>query len=183
MSLKILQWLAILTFYLLSLGTTYAFTLELVDKLDIKAIKSIKLKQTDKDFKASVIVQFSTSAKVALKFRNADFAITFQDDKGTEIYLGTTQSQELLFPASPEGSEKFKEEKLDVYVGKNDLTTIARLIAMFNLIGNPDAEFTMILSGTTEIGTRAKRGWIYQGRVEVEEFTFNPTIQREVLFK
>jgi hypothetical protein len=167
----------------LSLGTAYAFSLEIVDKLDIKAIKSINLKQTDDDFRANVVVQFSTSAKAAIKFRKTDFIITFQDDKGTEVYLGTTQSEELFFPASSDGSEKLKEEKLDVYVGKNDLDTISRLIRLFNLIGNPDSEFTMILSGTTEVGTKARRGWIYQGRIEIEDFSFHPTIQREVLFK
>ena len=41
----------------------------------------------------------------------------------------------------------------------------------------------MILTGSTEIGVKAKRGWIYQGRVQLEDFTFHPTIQREVLFK
>ncbi|MEN8218153.1 MAG: hypothetical protein ABFS56_17635 [Pseudomonadota bacterium] len=167
----------------LSLGTAYAFSLEIVDKLDIKAIKSINLKQTNDDFRANVVVQFSTSAKAALKFRKADFIITFQDDKGTQVYLGTTQSEELFFPASSDGSEKLKEEMLDVYVGKNDLDTISRLISLFNLIGNPDSEFTMILSGTTEVGTKARRGWIYQGRIEIEDFSFHPTIQREVLFK
>lgn len=175
---------ATLSLYLISLGTAaYAFSLELVDKLDIKAIKSINLKQTDKEFRADVVVQFSTSAKAAIKFRKADFVITFEDDKGTEVYLGTTQSEELFFPASEDGTEKLKEEMLDVYVGKNDLNTITRLISLFNLIGNPEVEFTMILSGTTEVGTKARRGWLYQGRIEIEDFTFHPTIQREVLFK
>jgi carboxylesterase type B len=175
---------ATLSLYLISLGTAaYAFSLEFVDNLDIKAIKSINIKQTDKEFRADVVVQFSTSAKAAIKFRNADFVITFEDDKGTEIYLGTTQSEELFFPASEDGTEKLKEEMLDVYVGKNDLNTMTRLISLFNLVGNPEAEFTMILSGTTDVGTKAKRGWLYQGRIEIEDFTFHPTIQREVLFK
>ncbi|KHD11479.1 hypothetical protein PN36_30530 [Candidatus Thiomargarita nelsonii] len=175
--------LTTLILYLLSIGTAYAFSLEVVDQLDIKAIKSIKFKQTDEEFRADVVVQFSTSAKSAIKFRNANFLITFKDDKDNEVYLGTTQSEELFFPASEDGTEKLKEENLAVYVGKNDLDTITRLIKIFNLIGNPESEFTMILSGTTQVGTKARRGWIYQGRVEIEDFSFHPTIQREVLFK
>lgn len=179
----LLRLIVAVSVYLFSLEVAYALSLELIDKIDIKAIRSIHLKQTQEEFRASVAVQFSTSAEVALKFRKADFVINFQDDKGTKIYLGTTQSEELFFSASQDGNDRLIEEKLEVFVGKNNVDTITRLIQLFNLIGNPDSEFAMILSGTTEVGTKAKRGWIYQGEVEIEEFTFHPTIQREVLFK
>jgi hypothetical protein len=180
---SLLQLVAILSFYFFNLGTSYAISLEIVDKLDIKAIKSITLKQSDEDFRAIVVVLFSTQAKTAVKFKKANFVITLKDDKDKKVRLGTTQSEVLSFPASKDGTERLKEESLDVFVGKNNLDTLNRLIQLFNLIGNPDLEFTMILSGTTEVGTKAKRGWIYQGEVEIEAFTFHPTIQREVLFK
>ncbi|RKZ40935.1 MAG: hypothetical protein DRQ49_02365 [Gammaproteobacteria bacterium] len=183
MRYSILQMAVILILYLFALQTGYALSIDIVDKLDIKAIKSIKIKQNENNFRAEVIVQFSTSAKTALKFKNANFDLTFKDGNGKEIYLGNTQPAEILFPASQEGSEKFTEEMLDVNVGKNEAQTIARLLLMFNLIGNPDSEFEMILSGTTEIGIKAKRGWLYQGEVKIENFIFYPTIQREVLFK
>jgi len=175
--------LTTLTLYCLSLGATYALSIEMVDQLDIKAIKSINIIQNEDEFRAAVVVQFSTSAKSALKFRKANFVITLDDGKGQGILLGNTESEEMLFPASENGIETLKEETLDVFVGKNEINTINRLIQLFNLIGNPDAEFTMRLSGTSEVGTKARRGWIYQGEVEIEEFTFHPTIQREVLFK
>jgi hypothetical protein len=174
--------LTLLSFYV-NIGTVSAISLEMVDKLDITAIKSINLLQNQEEFQASVVVQFSSLAESALKFKQADFAITFKDRKGTEIYLGTTQSEELVFPASKDGNIQLVDEKLNVFVGKNEAKTIERLIQLFNLLGDPDAEFEMILSGTTEVGTRTKRGWIYQGKVELEDFIFNPTIQREVLFK
>jgi len=177
------RWLLVVAFYLFNTGTVYGFALTLVDQIDIKAIKSINLNQTEQEFRADVVVQFSTLAKAAIKFRQADFIILFKDDKGKDIYLGTTHADEILFPGSQNGTEKLIEIQLDVYVGKNNLKTVTRLIELFNLIGNPDSEFTMMLSGTTEVGTKAKRGWIYQGRIEIEEFAFNPTIQREVLFK
>ncbi|MCK5718968.1 MAG: hypothetical protein KAH84_03340 [Thiomargarita sp.] len=180
----ILKFIIILTISCsIFLETSYAISTEVVDKIDIRAIKSIKIKQTDQEFRAEVIVQFSTSAKTELKFKNANFELVFKDGNHQKIYLGNTKPPEITFPASPNGDEKFTEELLDVYVGKNELPTIARLIQLFNLIGNPDSAFEMILSGTTEIGIRAKRGWIYQGEIEIEDFVFYPTIQREVLFK
>jgi carboxylesterase type B len=169
--------------YYSGLGAAYALSVETVDQLDIKAIKSINLIQNENEFRAAVVVQFGTTANSQIKFRKANFVITLDDGTKQPILLGHTESEEMLFPASKKGLEKLTEETLNVFVGKNEINTINRLIQLFNLIANPDAEFTMRLSGTTEVGTKAKRGWIYQGEVEIEEFTFHPTIQREVLFK
>ncbi len=183
MPYSFLKPVAAISLYLLTLGTAHSLSINVIDQLDIKAIKSINLKQTENEFRAIVIVQFSTSAETALKFKNANFNLTFKDGNNPEIYLGNTKPKEILFPASRDGSKKLTEKKLDVFVGKNEFQTVTRLIQLFNLIGNPDSEFQMILSGTTEIGIKAKRGWIYQGEVQIEDFTFYPTIQREVLFK
>jgi hypothetical protein len=166
------------------LGTNgYALSLDIINHIDIKAIKSINLQRINNEFKAEVVVQFSTSAEAAVKFKQADFAITFTNGKDQKIYLGTTQPTEIIFPASKSGNEELSEQKLDVLVGEDNLETINRLVKLFNLIGNPNSEFAMILTGSTEVGVKAKRGWIYQGRVQLEDFTFHPTIQREVLFK
>ena len=173
---------AAISLCLLSFETALGLSLELVDKLDIKAIKSINLTKTNEEYSATVVVQFSSTAEIALKFRNPRFAITFEDGKGTEIYLGTTE-QNILFPASEDGTEKLVDKELAVFVGKNDVNTTTRLVDLFNLIGNPDSDFSMKLSGKTNVGTKAKRGWVYHGEVEIEDFIFHPTIQREVLFK
>lgn len=179
----ILPFIIIVNFYLFSVSAVYGLSLDIIDKVDIKAIKSISLIKNKDNFRADVVVQLSSWAKVALKFKAADFVITFKDEKGQDIFLGTTQPKEIIFPQSEEGFETLTDQKLEVFVGKNNIDTINRLIHLFNLIGNPNSEFTMVLSGTTEIGMKAKRGWIYQERIELENFTFHPTIQREVLFK
>jgi hypothetical protein len=162
---------------------SYALSLDIINHIDIKAIKSINLQKINNDFQAEVVVQFSTSAEAAVKFKQADFVITFTDGNHQKIHLGTTQPAEIIFPASKSGNEELIDKKLEVLVGEDNLETINRLVKLFNLIGNPNAEFAMILTGSTEIGVKAKRGWIYQGRVQLEDFTFHPTIQREVLFK
>ena len=162
---------------------SYALSLDIINHIDIKAIKSINLQKINDQFKAEVVVQFSTSAEAAVKFKQADFVITFTNGKDQEIHLGTTQPAEIIFPASESGNEELSEKKLDVLVGEDNIETINRLVKLFNLIGNPNSEFAMKLTGSTEIGVKAKRGWIYQGRVQLEDFTFHPTIQREVLFK
>ncbi len=175
--------MTVVILYCASFGAVSAFSLDFVDKLDIKAIKSIHLTQINNEFRATIKVQFGSTSDVDLKFKNANFKITFKNNKDSDIYLGVTESAEFFFPASEHGIERLQDENLNVYVGKNDLDTLNRLIEMFNLMGNPNSEFAMILSGVTDVGTKVKRGWIYQGHIEIEDFTFHPTIQREVLFK
>ena len=165
------------------LGTSHAISPTIADQLDIKAIKSIHLIQIEEKFRAFIVVQFSSLAPIEMKFKHSRFMINFQDDRGAEVFLGTTQPEEILFPASENGVASLMEKKLEVFVGENHINTINRLMNLFNLIGNPDSEFAMILSGTTEVGTKTKRGWLYQGKIEIEDFIFYPTIQREVLFK
>jgi hypothetical protein len=165
------------------LGNSHAISPNIADQLDIQAIKSINLIQIEKKFRAFIVVKFTSSAPIAMKFKRSNFVINFQDDRGADVFLGTTQPEEILFPASEIGIVSVIEKKLEVDVGENNINTINRLMNLFNLIGNPDSEFAMILSGTTEVGTKTKRGWLYQGKVEIEDFVFYPTIQREVLFK
>ncbi len=179
--MKIYQTIIFIAFYWL--GTSYAISSNIADQLDIKAIKSIHLIQLEKKFRAFIVVQFSSSASIAIKFKNSNFLINFQDDREADVFLGKTQPETILFPASENGIDSLVEKKLEVFVGENNIDTINRLMNLFNLIGNPDSEFAMILSGTTEVGTKTKRGWLYQGQVKIEDFIFYPTIQREVLFK
>jgi hypothetical protein len=160
-----------------------AISLDIIDKVDIKAIRSINLIKEEHNYRAAVVVQFITTATSALKFQNCDFQLFFREDEKPEIALGTSQPKEILFPASETGQPVLIEKQLEVKVGKNEQATVERLIDLFNLIGNPESQFAMIISGTTEIGIKARRGWIYQGRIELADFTFYPTIQREVLFK
>jgi len=160
-----------------------AISLDIIDKVDIKAIRSINLIKHEQDYRAMVVVQFSTTATSSLKFKECDFKLSFRESEKMEIFLGTTQPKEILFPASETGQAILVEKQLEVMVGKNETATVERLIELFNLIGNPKSQFAMIISGTTEIGAKARRGWIYQGRVKLEDFIFYPTIQREVLFK
>ncbi|HHB93263.1 MAG TPA: hypothetical protein ENK59_08650 [Thioploca sp.] len=179
--MKIYQIILFITFYWL--GICYAIPSNIVDHLDIKAIKSIHLIKLENKFRAFIVVQFSSSASITIKFKNSNFIINFQDDRGADVFLGKTQPEMILFPASENGIDSLIEKKLEVFVGDDNLDTINRLMNLFNLIGNPDSEFAMILSGTTEVGTKTKRGWLYQGQVKIEDFIFYPTIQREVLFK
>ena len=178
------MWRITLGLGLLLMGlSTFAISLDIIDEVDIKAIKRIHLEKKADGFWAEVTVQFSNGGPAALKFKQADFVITFKEGEKQQIYLGNTHIDEIIFVANQKGEPQLTEYRLAVLVGEDNLDTVTRLVQLFNLIANPNSEFSMVLTGSTEVGVKAKRGWVYQGRINLEEFVFYPTIQREVLFK
>jgi len=151
--------------------------------LDIVAIKSIQLRSDDSGFYSEVKVLFKNDSDKAIKFKNANFDITFKD-KGETIPFGNSPLKELVVPPkSGEGTVGGQTEAvLDIKIGPKDDKTVMLLIKLFNIIGNPSNSLIMILEGTGEVGHKIEKGWIYQTGMRAE-LEFVPTIQREILFK
>ena len=151
--------------------------------LDIVAIKSIQLRSDESGFYSEVKVLFKNDSDKAIKFKNANFDITFKD-KGETILFGNSPLKELIVPPkSGEGTvEGQTEVVLNIKIGPKDDKTVGLLIKLFNIIGNPSNSLVMILDGTSEVGHKIDKGWIYQTGMRAE-LEFIPTIQREILFK
>ena len=151
-----------------------------IANLDIKAIKKLQFEEKGKDLVAKNVLVFSNAGDSEVKLRNAKFKVSLKTKAGT-IPMGEGLVDELLLPAgtAEEPAELTKEMVLKV--GPKDEETIQRLISLFNVIGDPATSFTMVLEGTSEVGFKAARGWIYQKGITVE-LEFQPSIQREVLF-
>jgi hypothetical protein len=157
-----------------------------IAKLDIKAIKKMEFVEKGKDLVVKNTLVFANAGATEVKLRNAEFKVSLKSaDK--VIPMGIGKIDELVFPAATKGegdaltpSELVKE--LEIKVGPKDDETIQKLISMFNLIGDPATAFTLMLEGTSEVGAKGEKGWIYQKGITVE-LEFQPSIQREVLFK
>jgi len=151
--------------------------------LDIIALKSIQLRSDESGFYSEVRVLFQNDSDKAIKFKNANFNITFKD-KGENIPFGNSPLNELIIPAKS-GEESIggqTEAVLDIKIGPKDDNTVVLLIKLFNIIGNPSNSLVMILEGTGEVGHKVEKGWIYQTGMRAE-LEFVPTIQRDILFK
>jgi len=168
-----------------------------VAKLDITAIKTMRFEERGADLMAKTGLVFSNAADSEIKLRNGEFRISVKSvdraaadrnapPKTTPI--GTGKLEELVFPAASRvegGASKPGQllKEMEIKVGpRDDKTTMQRLIALFNIVGDPASTFTLILEGTCEVGIKAEKGWIYQSGITVE-LEFQPSIQREVLFK
>jgi len=151
-----------------------------IANLDIKAIQKLQFEEKGKDLIARNVLVFSNAGDSEVKLRNATFKVSLKSGDKT-IPMGEGLVEELVLPAgtAEEPAELTKEMVLTV--GPKNDETVSRLIALFNVIGDPTSKFTMILEGTSEVGFKGARGWIYQKGITVE-LEFQPSIQREVLF-
>lgn len=180
----------VLTAMILAVGTLIvgnaSAQMDQIGKLDIKAIKKMEFAEKGKDLVAKNVLVFANAGPSEVKLRNAEFKVSLKSaDK--VIPMGVGKIAELVFPAATKGegdaltpSELVQE--MEIKVGPKDDETIAKLIAMFNVIGDPGTAFTLMLEGTSEVGAKSEKGWIYQKGITVE-LEFQPSIQREVLFK
>lgn len=161
-----------------------AAQIEQVNKLDIQAIKKMQIYERNNMWYAVTTMIFVNAAETEIKLRNAEFNASLDSDYGI-IKLGKTYLKEMnMAPAMVEDGKMVPAEipkEIVVEVGPDCPDTTIRLIKLFNVMGDPAVNFKMLLKGTSEVGLRGKRGWIYQKGISVD-FTFNPTIQREVLF-
>ena len=162
--------------------TNSAFAqMDKIANLDIKAIQKLQFEEQGKDLVAKNVLVFANAGDSEIKLRNANFKVSLKSGSKT-IPMGEGLVEELVFPAgtAEEPAEPTKEMVLTV--GPKNDETVSRLISLFNVIGDPASKFTMVLEGTSEVGFKAERGWIYQKGITVE-LEFQPSIQREVLFK
>jgi len=155
--------------------------MEKIGDIDIKAIKKMQFVEQGTNLMAKNVIVFSNCGDSEVKLRNCDYKVSLKTDGGT-IKMGKGTFEELVLPAGTADAPSETTEEALLTVGPMNTETIQRLIALFNVIGDPAKKFTMVLEGTSEVGLKGKRGWIYQKGITVE-LEFQPSIQREVLFE
>jgi len=156
-----------------------------MDKLDIKAVKKMEFVEKGSDLFAKNTLLFSNSGDAEVKLRNGEFKVSLKS--GDKIIpMGVSKIAEMVFPAATKDGDTVRPAELsmemEMKVGPRNEETTQKLIAMFNVIGDPGSQFTLVLEGTSEVGAKTGKGWVYQKGITVE-FEFQPSIQREVLFK
>ena len=170
----------------------------LAAKLDVKSIKSIQFAVRGNTLYADTIMIVTNSAENELKLRKINFTVQMKSGD-LQIPMGTAETSkifqlvedkegkiirkpdEILFGVGSTQKPTEVVLELQIKVGPTNLETMQRLIGMFNVIGNPMANFSMLLNGEGEVGVKAKKGWIYQSGISVE-WVFTPKVQKEVLF-
>ena len=93
-------------------------------------------------------------------------------------------AKEIELPAESNGKAGSVVHRFVVYAGPNTESTFLRLMRIMNLIGDPNSRFKMLVNGTSEMGLKLPRGWVFEpGRKFEVDFEFTPAYERKVLFK
>lgn len=106
------------------------------------------------------------------------------EDRVDIIDLGITSFEEVEIP----GATKKDGPGTATTVSKVDLgpskevATMARLVRLSSLLGNPQTRLAMLLKGTAEIGVRLPNGWVFEhGKKYEVDLRFTPSVERKVL--
>lgn len=166
----------------LTCGSVYAADqAEIMDQLQVVAIKSIKMERKDGHYVATVGVAFANGSNRNLKLVKGyfDFGIKGGDQ---ETFIGRSQKLDLLLPAAKENKPTVTEYTLNMTIGEDHNSTFTRILEIFNLVANPKQTITLSLTGECNLGQEVTNGWVYS-KSKLVELKFTPKLQNEVLFQ
>jgi len=174
---NITRQLAVLALAATVTGLGQAASTDLINAIDITALKSLQVEATGGQLVAHTVVRFKNGSdqNVIMSGSNLDVVFTA---RGQKVDLGKASPDKLEFPKGQE-----VEYPIDVQVGPEDSKSYARILALTNLIGDPANMITMQLSGTLKIGGKIpekKRQFLQAVEGEV---SFQAKVQREVLME
>jgi hypothetical protein len=158
----------------------------LVEKVDIKAIKSIEVTRDSAGFRARVVVLISNENETRVRFRKTAFEVYMNAEKRSEstLLLGTAKAEFVLesTPKSPLNIVPFDIDMGSMETPARAQETLTRFVKLVNLIGEPTNQINMHFEGSGEVGVEERRGWIDQVHLKAS-LRFRPQVQREVLFQ
>lgn len=160
---------------------------ETMGKIDMVSLNKVQVIETENAYLLEVDITFQNKNQDAVKLRNGAFrgAIESKQQKQeVKIDIGDATIDELEIPgASNRKSAGTAVKGLTIMLGPKDQESTAKMVRLWNVLGDPSAPMTLILKGTAEVGVKLPKGWIFeQGKSYELELRFVPTVQRRVLF-
>jgi len=160
---------------------------ETLGKIDMVSINKMQVVETENAYVLEVEITFQNKNPDAVKLRNGVFQTlieTNEKGKDVKIDVGNTTVDEVdIAGATNKKTPGTATKQTRVMLGPKDNATMAKLLRLWNVMGNPAAPMVMVLKGTAEIGVKLPKGWVFeQGKTYEVELRFLPTVQRKVLF-
>ena len=185
--MKTYRLISIFLFLLFAAGTCLAQIdiQKTLANLDIVAVKKMQVEKSAQGYTLRLITILSNTNAESLRLRNGEFELSF--DRGpnlTPIVLGRTTVASQDFPGKKGDQGGTGSMELVVTVGPRNEETLDRVLAMYNIVGDPAALLQIIVKGRAEVGLQLPRGWVFEQGKKVElELNFTPQVQREVVLK
>ena len=147
-----------------------------VSNIEITALRSLQIAQSNDLYYIQVIVELRNRNPYSIRLRNAELNLRIKRYL-EEIPLGKAASVDLEMPGNTT-----TDLTLMVEAGDKSQETLKRLFAVFNAVSNPAVVPTVFLAGTSDVGFRDRRGWVYENKFEID-FMFRPEVKRRFLMK
>lgn len=170
------------------------FSPYMVDKVSIVSVDKMTIQTNDDQYQLRVGLTFQNENPTACKLRKGSFRTVAigkhlaSDSKSAvtnNLEIGQGEINDLVLPGSDGKDNKgITTAELIVDLGHQDADTMARIISLWNLVGNTDNQVSLFLDGTAEVGAQLKNGYVFPLGAPYEvELTFQPKLQRSVLFQ
>lgn len=160
-------------------------------QIDIKEIQKIQFVEVGQSLDANTTLLFINNNTEEVVLRNAKFNVGLKVGD-QPLPMGLANIAELKIPAATsstaeDGSTSVTAgtlvQMLPVRVGPKDDATIQRLLAIFNVFGDPSTAYNMTLVGDCDVGfTVPGKGTVIQKGIGVE-FKFAPEYKATTLAK
>lgn len=171
---------------------------EFLSNLSILSISKMQVAVADNNYVLKATVSFANRNKEAGKLLNCKFQAFIDTKRGAEavvLPVGDGAIAELVVPGGSVQEAKKKKEAATIKPGlvdyevtvalgpKNDVT-FAKLVDIWNVVGDPQAPMSMMLKGQSELAKQLPNGWVSEeGKRYNVQLGYKPTVQREVLFR
>jgi len=168
-------------------ATLTAADTETMGKIDMVSLNKVQVIETETAYLLEVAITFQNKNPDAVKLRNGSFRGTIETKAKKDdvtIDIGDATMDELEIPgAANRKSTGSAVKEVTIMLGPKDSETTAKMVRLWNVLGDPSAPMTLVLKGTAEVGVKLPKGWVFeQGKSYELELRFVPTVQRRVLF-
>lgn len=159
--------------------------LQPLTRIDIVTLNRLAIARTNGAYVLRVQATFRNRHPRDLRLRDGRFAVRLAGNRSpgaAALALGDGRVVDLLLPAAGDGRSGFANAEIEVRMGPEDASTVARAMEFWNLLGDPANAVTLTLSGSAEVGQRLREGWVFDGTNRVgAELRFQASTQRDVL--
>lgn len=167
--------------------TLTAADTDTMGKIDMISVNKMQVVETENAYLLEVDITFQNKNADAVKLRSGSFRGTIetkQQKQDVKIDIGDTTIDELEIPgASNRKSAGTAVKGVSIMLGPKDHESTAKMVRLWNVLGDPSAPMILVLKGTAEVGVKLPKGWVFeQGKSYELELRFVPAVQRRVLF-
>jgi hypothetical protein len=154
--------------------------------VSIVSVDRMSLTNNGTDYLVAVDVTFQNLNAEPLRFRNADLDVTLMSGRpdGTheQVDLGLSHLAEVVLPIGSTNAPGTVTATANIAMGPTNEVTTAKLLQLFNAVGNPGNQVSLLLKGSSGLDLKLPNGWYTeQGKRFEVDLTFKPTLQRNVL--